>query len=289
MLKASHASDLYGFVSYYGLSQAIRGEVLSRREPIPPFRMKRLTPAVYWNNQKGGVDVISRYLRTLARSNMSEHPVVSIIALLLSMQINNTAVAYRLHVARGTQVLPGLEDVEVSHGQGYAALRHKVTQCTTFGSFARELAREWFERYSKENGGLPDENGDNESGRIKPLFTRNASERYNIGTHKARRLNRIIAHKKVSGPSTYCVVCSWSLRGRKTERSRLSERAQGKYSGVERVGGLYALRVGYIGTRRTPEREEDLLLVRNRPLIVFYVVLGSAIHRTRKQFSFIVG
>ena len=244
MLKTSHASDLYGFASFYGLSQAIRGEVLRRREPIPPARMIRLTPAVYWNNLKGGVDVISRYLRTLARSNMSGHPVVSIIARLLSMQINNSAVAYRLHVARRTQVLPGLEHVEVSHGQGYAALRHKVTQCITFGSFARELAREWFERHSKENRGLLNENGDNKSGRIKPLFTRNASERYNIGTHKDRRLKRRIAHKRSLDLPLIVFFVPGHYGGRKTERSRLSKRAQDKHSGVERVGRLYALRVG---------------------------------------------
>ena len=50
MLKSSHASDIYSFVSYYNLSKSIRGEVIQRGSPIPPCRMIRLTAAVFWNN-----------------------------------------------------------------------------------------------------------------------------------------------------------------------------------------------------------------------------------------------
>ena len=85
LLRTSHASDLYRFISYYNLSKAIRQEVIDRGSPIPPCRMTRLTPALFWNNMKGGVDVISRYLKTVARTNISENPVTSIIARLLSM------------------------------------------------------------------------------------------------------------------------------------------------------------------------------------------------------------
>lgn len=57
-----------------------------------------LTPAVYWSNLK--VDNISGYPTKLARSNISENPMVSIVARLLCMQFNNAAVKYRLHKAR---------------------------------------------------------------------------------------------------------------------------------------------------------------------------------------------
>ena len=132
LLKTSHASDLYSFISYYNLSKAIRQEAIARGSPIPLCRMIRLTPAVFWNNMKGGVDVISRYLKTLARTNISENPVSSIIARVLSMQVFNAAVVYRLSLARQKKSLPRFcEDLDSFH-RGYATLRHKVTNCGTF-------------------------------------------------------------------------------------------------------------------------------------------------------------
>ncbi|CDF34407.1 unnamed protein product [Chondrus crispus] len=224
LLQNTHASDLYSFVSYYGLSQAIRHEVITRGEPIPPARMIRLTPAVYWNNPKGGVDVISRYVKTLARSNMSECPVVSIIARLLSMQVNNAAVAYRLHKAESLKLLPTVQEVSSLPTRGYSALRHKVTQCESFGFFARQLAKEWVDTFHAKQDDEFGTEEEIESESIKPMFRRKAADRYNIGTHKARRLNRRIVHKKVSGTSTYCVLCSWSLRGMKDGKMKVKRK-----------------------------------------------------------------
>ena len=224
ILKNSHASDLYSFASYYGLSEAIRKELRLRGEPIPPARMIRLTPAVYWNNLKGGVDVISRYFRTLARTNISENPVVSIIARLLSMQVNNAAVAFRLHKARTQLILPSVEEFESSRKIGYASVRHRVTQCESFGAFARKLAKEWFEECKSGNAEEMDVEMDRDGKTCKPLFARNAGERYNLGTHMARRLNRRIQHKKISGPSTYCVLCPWSLGGTKDGKVKIKRK-----------------------------------------------------------------
>lgn len=53
-LKNRHASYIRSFMSYYNLSQALRRAVTERDEPIPPCRMIRLTPTVYWNYLKGG-------------------------------------------------------------------------------------------------------------------------------------------------------------------------------------------------------------------------------------------
>ena len=220
LLKTYHASDLYSFISYYNLSKAIRQEVIARGSPIPPCRMIRLTPAVFWNNMKGGVDVISRYLKTLARTNISENPVTSIIARLLIMQVCNAAVVYRLSLARQKKILPRFcEDLDSVH-RGYATLRHKVTNCGTFGSFARRLAQEWAEEM--ENSETKD--GENASvsveTKILPYFKRKASEHYNYGTHKARRLNKNLQRERVMATPTYCVLCSWAERGTKDGRPK---------------------------------------------------------------------
>lgn len=94
--------------------------------------------------------MISRYLKTLARTNMRENPIVSIIARLLCMQAKNAAVVYRLHKSRESKVLPrSVEDGEVKT-RGYAGLRHKITQTETFGRFARMLAKEWVDARKKK-------------------------------------------------------------------------------------------------------------------------------------------
>ena len=214
LLRNSHASDLYSFVSYYNLSKAIRKEVLKRGSPISPCRMIGLTPAVFWNNLEGGVDVISRNLKTLARTNISENPVISIIARLLSMRMCNAAVIYRLSLARQRNILP--PSVNEQHGtEGYASLRHKVTSCDTFGSFARRLAQEWTEKI----GATRREDNENDCNeyisKLTPFFKRKASEQYNLGMHKAKRLNKTLRHEKVHGTPTYCVLCSWVKRGMK--------------------------------------------------------------------------
>lgn len=55
---------------------------------------------------KGGVDVVSRYLKALVRTNISDNPVVSIMARLLSIQVTNAADIYRLFIVRRKQLLP---------------------------------------------------------------------------------------------------------------------------------------------------------------------------------------
>lgn len=77
---------------------------------------------------KLGDDVVSRYQKTLARTNISENPVVSTVARLLSMQVTNAAVVYRLFLARRKQILPrNLEDCDPMH-RGYSNIRHRVTK-----------------------------------------------------------------------------------------------------------------------------------------------------------------
>lgn len=53
----------------------------------------------YWNHLKGGVDILSRIMKTLARKNISENPVLSIIARLLILKVINDGVIFRLSQA----------------------------------------------------------------------------------------------------------------------------------------------------------------------------------------------
>ena len=212
MLKTSHASDLNSFASYYSLSRGILKLVISRGLPLPPSRMVRLTPAVYWNHVKGGVDIVSRILKTLARTNISENPVVSIIARLLTMQVNNGAVIYRLNEAQIRGILQDAQDEEVS--KGYSKLRHRVSECDTFGSFARNVAKEWFNSTGRvlSNSTAPSSTG--VLNNIRPMFARNSSERLNSGPAKTKRLNTHIGHATVTAQRAYCVLCTWTTTKR---------------------------------------------------------------------------
>ena len=56
LLKQSHASninDINSLASYYSLRNGLRCLIENRKRPLPPARMIRLTPAVFWNHLKG--------------------------------------------------------------------------------------------------------------------------------------------------------------------------------------------------------------------------------------------
>ena len=61
-------------------------------------------------------------------------------------------------------------------------------------------------------------------GELVAKFSKNQSERYNVGTHKARRLNKRIAYMHISVPETYCVPCSWSLRSLKDGKVKIKRK-----------------------------------------------------------------
>ena len=69
--------------------------------------------------------MVSRILKTLARTNTSENPVVSIIARLLTMRVNNGAVIYRLSVAKQKGYMSKDENIAVT--KGYTNLRHCIS------------------------------------------------------------------------------------------------------------------------------------------------------------------
>ena len=115
--------------------------------------MIRLTPAVYWNILKKGVDVISRYLKTLARTNISEKPVVSVIARLICMQVNNAAFVYRIYKTRDFKILlRSIEECE-SKIRGYAAIRYRSHNPKCLAVLQEYLLSSGWVR-KKEKGGM---------------------------------------------------------------------------------------------------------------------------------------
>ena len=80
-------------------------------------------------------------MKTLARSNISENPVTSIIARLLVMQVNNAAISYRLFETREKGKLQQFK-ADASRKE-YSQIRYSIAECETFGRFARLLAKEW--------------------------------------------------------------------------------------------------------------------------------------------------
>lgn len=139
-VRKSHASESNTLESYYRLSNVNCRLIDDKQRPLPPARIIRLKPAVYRNHLKGGADVISRPMKMLARSNISEYSVTSIIARLLTMQVSNPAIRSRLFKARKLVILPHATDGECR--KDYFQIHQNVTKCETFGKFAHLLVRE---------------------------------------------------------------------------------------------------------------------------------------------------
>lgn len=141
VIENTFAADLDSLASFYSFSQAYKTLVYNNG-PLSPSFMIGPQLLVYWNTLKGGVDEFSRALKTLAYINTSENPIVSIIGRLTSSQVGNAAIAYRCFIARKCGVLPRINQ-EMYRYQAYKRMRHQVTSCESFGTFAGELAREY--------------------------------------------------------------------------------------------------------------------------------------------------
>lgn len=118
-------------------------DLVSSTRPIRPAQMIRPTSLVYWNYLKGAADEFSRVLQSLAYTNHSENPIVSIIGRLICAQINSAAIVHRLSVAKAKDLLPEPDAIHELSLNGYSELRHNVTKCETFTAFARGLAKEF--------------------------------------------------------------------------------------------------------------------------------------------------
>lgn len=231
-------------MSYCNLSEALRQDVIDSVSPITPCRMIRLTATVYWNHLKRGVDVLSRYIKTVARCDTSENPVVSIVARLLSIQVRNAVVVYSSYQAYKSKLLPRLDEIVGQESRGHCHFTHKISQSETFGRFVRLLARDWVDM--KEKTDYDSSGGKEKRGKL-ALVSENT---YNVGSHKSCRLNHNIVHKKVSAQATYFALCTWALRGQKGGKDEIKGRAPNSPSGFSHAAKRYVLGAEMNGTRR---------------------------------------
>ena len=182
----------------------------NRGKPLPPARMTRPTALVWWNATKGGVDEFSRAMNCLARNNLSENPLVSALARNICGKVNNVGVVHRPAVAREKGKLHRrTQEYDVQH-KGYIRMRHLVSSCETFRSFARNLAREYNKTYGVANDELrtADCSGnkrrrEHDEDELRPFFSKKVVENYSKAGAKRRRLGSRMEHKKVSGRKTY--------------------------------------------------------------------------------------
>lgn len=105
--------------------------------------MIRTNLLVFCNAVKGGVDKYSKAMKDLARNNVAENPIVSILGRLISSQVSNCAVVHRLYLVEETGKLSDTADQKKPYYRGYGKSRKRVSSCETFRSFVRDLAREW--------------------------------------------------------------------------------------------------------------------------------------------------
>ena len=183
---------------------------------MPSARIIRPKILVMWNAVKGGVDEYSRALRTFAMTNVSENPLVSIIGRMLSTQIPNAALVYRLWVAKETGKI--CEEVEMipEHQRSYAKLPHRLDGVQNAGMLCRRLAEEWEKgiAYRTHVMTYVQQLGTNVSV-LRRLFARNAYRKYNKAHHRSKRLNQAHNHISVKAQSCYCSLCGFTFMYRK--------------------------------------------------------------------------
>lgn len=98
-IKTTSALVFNSLCLYYNLIIALKRFVQTRSKPLPHSRMIRPTATVFWNQIKGGVDVYSRGMAYSTHSNASENPIVTVICRMISYQVHNACVVYRIQEA----------------------------------------------------------------------------------------------------------------------------------------------------------------------------------------------
>ena len=193
LLDDTHATDLFSYASFYNLCTAYK-RLASTVGPLPPAIMIRPSGLVFWNLLKGGVDEFSRALKSLCYTNASENPIESVLGRLLIAQVNHSAVVHRFALAKRRGLLPEIDEYKnCDRKKGYSALRHDVTRCETFASFARELTKSFCEYKTDQTDGNEHESecaGDRivrtTEIPLKPLYCKDAFTNYNRPTENQR-------------------------------------------------------------------------------------------------------
>jgi B-box zinc finger len=211
-IHGSHVPDFHSFSSYYRLSQAMSSAV--KYGPLPPARMIRPTILVAWNALKGGVDEYSRIMKHFCRANAAEPPTVTVLGRIIMTQAANSAILYRLSLARARGKLPKIaSNPRENELGGYCNLRKQVSKVCTVREFIRRLAGEWKLKNNKSKVNMETAVLDAEHDSVNqemPRFKRKAVEMFNRGNAKRIRLDASRPHRRISGKRRYCDLCSWT-------------------------------------------------------------------------------
>ena len=173
------------------------------------------------------MDEFSRAVKSLAYTNSSENPIVSILGGLICGQVCNASIVHRIAIARMKGYLFNSED-HATAKDGYKNTRRRVTSCASFGAFARCLAREYVQMASEPGESNPNlchvlcnRNTVHSEGRhrhfragennnMKHIYTPDVVEKYNRREDSASRLNGSEEHKAIKGKASYCSLCSFT-------------------------------------------------------------------------------
>jgi len=109
---------------HLGLSSSLWTTIIQKGKPLPPG--KHLIPSIvaYWNRNKGGVDVLSRYLKNVKIPLGRVSPRVVYVIRMIFMLIFSGFQAYKLH--------NGLE--EIQQASNYLVLKQSWARATSFKS-----------------------------------------------------------------------------------------------------------------------------------------------------------
>ena len=119
---------------HLGLSRSLWTIIEQKGKPLPPG--KHLIPSIvaYWNRNKGGVDVLSRYLKNVKIPLGRASPLVVYVVRMIFMLIFSGFQANKLH--------NGLE--EITQASNYLVLKQSLARATSFKSFLGIIGQRFF-------------------------------------------------------------------------------------------------------------------------------------------------
>jgi len=118
------------------------------------------------------------------------------------------AIVYRFIQDKRKGLLP-IESPEDVLRLGYQLIRHDISRCSSFGDFARALAKEY--RDELRNRGSHRTQRENNLGNsyaMEPIYRRDVVEMYNGDEDAERKLSYSSLHHKIQFEGKYCALCS---------------------------------------------------------------------------------
>ena len=111
------------------LSRCLWNIVVEHGKPLPQGKHLIPTIVAYWNRNKGGVDVLSRFLKHVKIPFGRASPRVVYVVRMIFMLIFSGFQAWKLHNGRST----------INSATNYQLLKQKLTRDTSFKSFLYEV------------------------------------------------------------------------------------------------------------------------------------------------------